>query len=234
MDEAKQIENEIEQVKRKTKFLSNLCFVFAFIVLFGGYFFLQHVAIKIDQTDRQDLLTRVETIARIINTEDIEALTGLESDVTSPTYQKVKRMLYDIHDLNANTRFVYFMRSNATKDKLVFLVDSESPNSKDYSPPGQVYEDTSELQMSNYINAVSFTEGPYTDSWGTWVSGYSPVWSGGKLVGIVGMDISASKWQNEDSSFQIGLAVITLMGSLSLLFAGIFIRQESNCIHCLK
>ena len=223
-------ENDIKIVKRGSRLLSSICFFCAVIVFLGGYFFLQYIAKQIDLSDRQELLTRVETIAHIINTDDIAALTGTSGDINSPVYQRVKKMLYDIHDINSNTRFIYFMRSNSTNDKLIFLVDSENPDSKDYSPPGQVYEDTSNLEMENYKNAVSFTEGPYSDVWGTWISGYAPIWSHGNLVGIIGMDISASKWQTRDKSFQNGLLFITLFGSFTFVFIGFYIRHKARCV----
>ncbi len=52
-----------------------------------------------------------------------------------------------------------------------FLVDSEPPESEDYSPPGQTYPEASAILLNTFVSGKETTEGPLTDRWGTWVSG---------------------------------------------------------------
>ncbi len=207
---------------------SRIAFIFSVIVLLGGFLFLEHIAYKVDRADFNELGTKVQTIAHLTNAEDVANLTGTQNDLSSDSYTRIKKFLYDMHDINSNTRFVYLMRINNTKDKLVFLADSENPQSPDYSPPGQVYQDTSELELTNYINAIAFTEGPYTDSWGDWVSGYAPIWYQGKLVGVLGMDITASKGQEQDNTFQISIALMSVFSSLCFVFIGLYIQRTAK------
>ena len=211
--------------------LTRLCYFFAVLSFIGGFLFLSHVLKKVDQVDRQDLLTQVQTISHLISAQDIATLTGTEKDLDSPVYLKIKQEMYDLHDINNNTRFVYLMRASDTDpNKLIFLVDSEIPSSKDYSWPGQIYDNTTPLQMKNYLEGVPFTEGPYTDNWGTWISAYAPIWYNGKIVAKVCMDVSATKWRAEDYYFQVAILTMSIITSIVFIFIGIYIKRAVQCI----
>lgn len=206
-----------------------VCFAYAFLILVGGYFFSQRIGTDIDNMDRANLLARVQSIALTTNAADIAALTASDKDLSSPSYLRTKDWLYNLHNINSGVRFLYFMRSNKPQDKLVFLVDSENPESKDYSPPGQVYNDTSPLELKNYIDAVPFTEGPYTDQWGSWVSGYAPIWWDGKLVGIFGMDVTAKNWEAQSHVSSRAILVISILASLGFVLIGLYVRRSILC-----
>lgn len=209
---------------------SLVSFIAALMVLVVGYFFSVNAAKKLDDANREDLLTRVQTAAFLTKAEDVATLTGTEADFTSPAYARIKTMLYGLHDINNGVRFIYFMRPNADQTKLIFLADSESPESKDYSPPGEVYEQTTDLELNNYENAVAFVEGPYTDPWGSWVSAYAPVWYQGKLVGQIGMDVSAAKWEAKDHSFQLGIIIRSVLVAIGFILIGMYIRRSLMCL----
>ncbi len=220
-------------IRRKANWVAFFAFSGALAVVVIGYFYSIHTSNLIDQNDRADLLTKVQTIAHLTNAADLAALTGTDADLSSPAYDRIKNMLYDVHNTNGGAKFVYFMRDSGKNDnKLIFLADSEDPESKDYSPPGQVYEDTSPLEMKNYIDANAFVEGPYTDQWGMWVSGYAPVWYQGNLVGIFGMDIDASKWESQNHIFQKSIFGISIFVMSWFVLLGLYIYHK--IVHDLK
>jgi hypothetical protein len=226
IQELKDILLENEKKAHKRAFIWGVfSIVGAIAALLAGYFFSLAVSRGIDNQERSDLLTRVETVALLTNAEDVASLSGSESDLTSPAYVRIKNVLYNLHDVNNGSRFVYYMRSGTQTKKLIFLADSESPQSKEYSPPGQVYEDTSPLEMENYLNATPFVEGPYEDQWGSWVSAYAPVWWQGKLVGIFGMDVSADKWEAHDQKFQKGIFSISILAAAWFVLLAVYIRR---------
>lgn len=153
----------------------------------GGALFLAHY----EFAERKNELTkRAIALATTLHVEDLRVLEGNSNDLTKPEYRTIKSNLARASALFKDTRFVYLMGYNGTK--LYFKVDSESPQSEDYSPPGQIYTESSELQILNYINGISFAEGPYTDRWGTWISAYAPVKdTDGSTLAIVGIDVHA-------------------------------------------
>lgn len=223
-----------QRLPHKSFLWSFVSFACALLVLAGGYFFSERQVHQIDEMDRADLLVRVQTIAHMVNAADIASLKGSQDDLSSSTYTQTKQLLYNLHDINGGARFLYFMRPDSGGDKLMFLVDSESPTSKDYSPPGQIYVDTSDLEIANYRDAISFTEGPYTDEWGTWISGYSPIWFNGKVVAIFGMDISADKWAAQDDSLRRGILIICAVTATGFVLLGWYIRHAIICRRNVK
>ena len=180
---------------------------------------------SIDKNNRDNLLTRVQTIAYLTDGDAIASLTGTPADLGTPAYDSLKASLLKLHEINGDTRFVYFMRSNGAK--LFFLADSEKTESLDYSPPGQVYENTTPLEFSNYNNRTSFTEGPYKDDWGTWVSAYAPVIAeDGLYPGIIGMDVNARSWQNEIRSVGLAIVAIGLIVAILFVLLGMYLRRS--------
>ncbi len=213
---------------QKPKALSPLWATFSFVcagIVVGAAVLLSFVvAYRIDASNRANLLTRISSFAYLTDADAIAGLSGTSADLQSDAYNNIKNTLYDLRRLNPDARFIYFMRSNNTK--LYFLVDSEHPDSKDYSPPGQVYEDTSPLEFSNYGKAATFTEGPYTDEWGTWVSAYAPVrTTDGAMTAIIGMDVDAYHWKQELVSAVVGISLIGLLIAGLFIVIGLYFRR---------
>ena len=87
---------------------------------------------------RTDLLIKTRHLSSDISTEHVKGLTGSESDLGSSDYVILKDQMMRFRAGDLQIQFVYLMgqRSDGT---VFFFVDSESPESEDYSPPGQEY-----------------------------------------------------------------------------------------------
>jgi PAS domain-containing protein len=147
---------------------------------------------------------------------DQKAVKDLHADMTDlgrPSYEQLKAILLDVHELNTDSRFVYLM--GIKEGKQFFYVDSEDPSSKDYSPPGQEYTDASETDLYNHTHGIAYTSGPYSDQWGTWISAYAPIINKDtdEVIALVGIDVDA---QNLLS--RIWLAQQSVIGVSSLVF----------------
>ena len=198
--------------------------VCAVVSILAGVYFFFRLPNNLNEANRDNLLSRVETIGTLTNATDLASLSGTNSDLTSDVYARVKQNLYNIHDVSSGARFVYYMRLD-TEGNFVYLADSERPESQYYSLPGKIIDKLSVDDTNNLLNAVSFTKGPYVDDLGTWVSGYSPIWYQGKLVGIVGMDVDASGWVTQLSSYRQNILEITLLIALAFILFGVHIRR---------
>ena len=80
---------------------------------------------------------------------------------------------------------------------VIFLMDSEPMDSKDFSPPGWVYQDAPPSIKAIFRDGKKITIGPYVDRWGSWVSAFAPLMdpeTPGKVMAIVGMDLGAGAW----------------------------------------
>ena len=100
--------------------------------------------------------------------------------------------------------------------EIVFLVDSELPESADFSPPGQEYPEASQTLQNVFVLKGETMEGPSSDRWGTWMSSLIPIIdpATGKVIAVLGMDVDASDWNMH--IFYAALPII--IGTLILLF----------------
>ena len=128
---------------------------------------------RADREMRADLLQQTR-LASDLNAERIRALSGTAADLDKPEYHQLKGQLAAFRSANPQCRFIYLAgrRSDGT---IFFYMDSESAGSKDYSPPGQTYEEASEALRGVFAARTETVEGPCTDRWGTWVSALVPI-----------------------------------------------------------
>jgi PAS domain-containing protein len=212
-----------------------LSFICAGIILCLGIFFSIRLTLRTDDHNRTALLSLVRTAAYLSPSADIANLLGSESDLGTPAYQSVKNRLMDLRQLNPDARFIYYMRDAGHDNKLLFLADSEDPSSADYSPPGQVYQDTSSLEYQNYIHEVAFTEGPYTDRWGLWVSAYAPVRDAqGMQVGIIGMDVNGKLWTTQLVTVFVSVLLVSALAAGLLVMLGLYLSRSLRILSFFK
>jgi len=142
----------------------------------------------------------------------------------SHAYMRIKRVLQNIRDRESDIRFVYTWRRNAN-GRLIFVVDAETdPN--EISHLGDIYDsaEPSILAQLATLDHTAVDEKINADRWGVWLSGYAPFYrSDGRMEGILGIDIAASKVLSYERQFlwvALGVfcAPIPLVMALGWLF----------------
>lgn len=165
-------------------------------LLILAYFF---TAFTIQQTEkelRKELTILGKLAAKSIDTHTFSLLKADMSDLQNIEYIKRKEQLSDMRSSISNSRFFYILGKN-NNNKIFFYLDSEPENSKDYSPPGQIYDEVPkevyDVFTQQKTNAIV---GPYSDRWGKWISIFVPIYekSNNKLIAVLGIDIDASNW----------------------------------------
>lgn len=188
--------------------------------------------------EKAALINRVYNISKTLDSDRIVLLHGDTTDLESSDYNYLKKKLVDLRTVNTDARFLYILGYRRDISKLFFYVDSESPDSVDtYSPPGEVYEDSTKEEIDNFLKGVAFAENPYTDAWGRWVSASAPVFSSdtGLPIAMVGIDIGASKLIKDIifvASFPFIISII-----LSILFYAFHkmrLREKMNELNNVK
>jgi PAS domain S-box-containing protein len=184
----------------------------------------QHEDLKI----RDQLLTQARLSSVGINAAQVAALAGSGADLTSPDYQALKIQMAGFRAMDPDIRFAYLIGRRAD-DTYFFFVDSEPPESEDYSPPGQEYPEVMVIDKKVFSTGVPMTEGPASDRWGTWVSSVVPITDPetGKTIAIYGMDVDARDW-----NWQIFVACLTpvigILLILMLVLTFFFIQQRNE------
>lgn len=185
------------------------------IIFAGGVMLTAWSLYEEDGRLRHDLFVKAKIAANGIPPAQVQALQGSDADLTSPEYLALKRLMEGITASDEKVRFAYIMgqRDDGT---IFFFVDSEPPESEDYSPPGQEYGEATEVVINSFAFQKELTGGPDSDRWGTWVSAMIPLLDPdtGKLIGVYGMDLDARYWY---LSLFLAAAPV-LLGTLLFLF----------------
>jgi len=163
-----------------------------------------------DQSMRQQILARTKIAAATVLAGDVSALHWNESDLTNPAYVKLKALMMSMRQANADLRFV--LLAGLREQKAYFLVDSEKPESEDYSPPGQSYDEATTDYLAGLAAGRPFVLGPETDRWGTWVFGDAPVVDArGHTLAYLELDIAAADWEALIRHARLPVLLITLL-----------------------
>jgi len=173
-----------------------LAFSFALLAILTvgavSYFSFQNARKQMDADIRARLRDAVSIAALQVNGDMHAALTQPDQE-TTPEYLQLKATLQKIRDAGTNYRFVYTMRQDENGN-VIFIVDAEEDPTL-VSHLGDVYGDASDYLKNNIgtINEAVVEDEMYTDKWGTWLTGYAPIYrADGTRDGILGMDISAA------------------------------------------
>ena len=173
----------------------------------------------IDDNARQAFLARTKIAATAIEPTHVTALAGNEFDTTLDAYKLIKKQLISIKNTSEDMRFVYLM--GIRNNQVHFLVDAEPANSKDYSPPGEIYPNPSDELLGIFENGQAFVEGPIVDGWGTWISGHAPIREPGSdvILAIIGIDIDAHSWKQTVNLYRWGsMGIMLLLVTLVLVY----------------
>lgn len=175
------------------------------------------MAWRANRTLHADLIHQARLVAQAININHIKTLTGTETDLSSPDYQRLKEQLAAVRSADPQFRFLYLF-GRMSDGRIFFFVDNEPAGSEDYSPPGQVFEEASEDLRRVFDTKIAFTEGPISDKWGVWVSALVPLSdpATGAVVAVMGMDIDARDWKKKVAA-QAALPVALVLTILLLL-----------------
>ncbi|MBF0302483.1 MAG: CHASE domain-containing protein, partial [Desulfamplus sp.] len=144
------------------------------VVLLIGGFSTWWAVLQSKQELNNRLLRETRTVAKGMNLVHIKALKGDKSDLETPQYRRLKEQLSTIKQLYDDCRFIYLM-GRKDDGRIFFFLDSEQPDSKDYSPPGELYDEVPEGGRCVFKTRNAAIQDTYSDRWGSWVSAFAPV-----------------------------------------------------------
>ncbi len=174
-----------------------LIVVFLFLILLSitltGYVSYTRAVAALDEQLGERLLSIAQTGVLMIDGDKHSKIKTVEDEKTA-NYKELKTILQQIRDNNGAT-FVYTMALQG--EKVVFVVDASEEN-EDMSHVGDEYEEGLEPEMEvAFGGKANFTEGMYSDDWGTFKTGYASIKNAkGEVVAILGVDLSAEEVLN--------------------------------------
>ncbi|HPE65213.1 MAG TPA: response regulator [Synergistales bacterium] len=187
--------NAVERVRSFLQELWSLCpkLLLLCTLLLAGFSSAWMVTIA-DKEMRGALLHEARLLAAAINPERVRLLAGDDSDLECESYRRLKTQLSAVRAADPKRRFVYIM-GRKRSGEIFIHVDSDPPDSEDYSPPGQIYEEATPVFAEVLERGSESVEGPLEDRWGVWVSALVPLRdSADTVTALLGMDVDASDW----------------------------------------
>lgn len=178
-------------ITQKSKYI--LIFVTLMVLLISGLY-LQYEWRKYQEIASSEAIQLAQALETLLHPQHIEELSGSAKDIENPEYSMTKTSLMRLVDIANPIRFAYLMGER--NGNLVFLMDSESPESPDYSPPGQFYEEGDDWVWRPFKTGKTIITPPRSDRWGTWINAFVPIKNpkSGETIAILGIDYSASEW----------------------------------------
>jgi predicted transcriptional regulator len=202
---------ELVEAFRLKRFLVSvgICAVLAGLVTYGIYAYTAHLNME---RVREQVKSIAATGALQFSESDLNQL-HTRADIVKPEYAKVIGTLNKIRNQNPAVKYIYILRPSEKLTDFTFIADADSLDpdiKKDYNgdgviggdadqgvPPGKVYDVSSmDALASHSYNEPTANSKPYTDQWGTFMTGYAPIKdSQNKVVALLGIDIYAKHIQ---------------------------------------
>lgn len=134
------------------------------------------------------------SVESLLHVEHVANLSAAAGDLDSPDYKMIKKSFIDLVAATNPYHFAYLMQEK--EGRIIFLIDSEPPDSPDYSPPGQIYDEADAVLWDVFNSGQTVLSQPSTDRWGTWISVLVPVKDprSGETLAVFGLDYAAAEW----------------------------------------
>ncbi len=182
---------------------------------------------KVSDVAQETLLESANMMANLIQTSNFTLFSGNESDLANPAYISLKDRLKKIPETNKDIRFIYLWGHR--EGYPYFIIDSEPENSPDYSPPGQIYEEATQLDHDMFLKELPPSVEISTDRWGTWLTALVPIRDSqtDRLVAVMGVDMSAHKYL-EVVYIYTAIPILVTIFVLALIVVGFILTKREQ------
>ncbi|HEB63836.1 MAG TPA: hypothetical protein ENJ07_05095, partial [Gammaproteobacteria bacterium] len=161
------------------------------------------------------LLMLATNLADSIDAEAINQI-PLTSDEITPLHEKLKLRFQKTANRDPDIETIYILRPTAEPTNLRFLIDYVKGGKT--GQPGELYDASDVPILLKGFKTPSVEDVPYTDEFGTTLSGYAPIFNKeGLSIALVGIDVKAT--QLELMKRNILNVILSIFGVAALLIA---------------
>ena len=210
------------ETKRYTSLRTRLAFVLIILAALFTAGVSSVLYLNFSQELRNSLRHRLENITTLAGLQqDGDVLLKVQNE-GDENFLKIRERNLKIRSAEPELRFVYTMRRDA--QGIYFVVDAGLPDEIGYSPFGMRYEEPGPALVENFDSMLGTILEPefYTDEYGTFLSGYAPIFSSdGQKVGVIGVDITANTILAKEQEYRNRLIIIFFGALVLIVIAGI-------------
>ena len=189
---------------RRKLFFSHFLAVLLVSGSIGTYFYLSAIDSLMDSVQLR-LQNSATLIGQALDAQDLEGIRSA-ADRANPAYGRYLSMLRNLQRTNADIAYSYVMRHSGSR--VYFVLDSDESDQQ--AAPGREYTERMPALMRGF-QQPAVDDRVYTDEWGDFLSGYSPLRNGNGEY-LVGIDMRAEELRHK-------LRAIRMAGALSLAFS---------------
>ena len=140
---------------------------------------------------RSKILSLVVNSEQLIDPQNIERYIDSKGDKTSVDYKELNQKLTEIRDLNRRSdvyvQFVYLIKKYPDSDQYFLVMEVES-GKEDKNKFGELYP--FRFAIPSGLSSPYVTTHIYSDNWGTWLTGYAPIYdAAGNEIAVLGIDV---------------------------------------------
>ncbi len=141
---------------------------------------------------RAKILSLVVNSEQLIDHKMVEEFIQSKGDPSSASYRALNKDLLKIRDINRRSdvfvEFIYLIKKYSDSDHYYFLIDIGSEDLKQKSEYGNLYPFRGEVPHG--FSEPYVTTHIYSDEYGSWFSGYTPIYdSNGNELCVLGIDV---------------------------------------------
>jgi len=186
-----------------------------------GYVVYSKASEGLKKEVQSNLLALAKSASQLLDGDAHQQITKPE-DKGSELYENTRAPFFKLLRANENIAFIY--TAIKKDDKIFFILDASIPKEGEKADTSAVMEEypdaTDVMKYALEHKEPAVEEEPYTDNWGTFLSGYAPIYnSKHEFLGIVGTDIRLTAYlerlQNIKNSLFLGIAVAALASLLT-------------------
>lgn len=206
-------------------------FVILILVISGMTFGYTYSETKnaIRESTREELATVASVMASQVDAEKLMELQP--GDENKPAFTAIIDQMRQMRSGNPDLKNAYIMTEE--KGKVTFIVDDIYGLEEDAAKIGQDYPDAQVAAIQRAKTTPTASSEFYTDSWGTFLSGYAPVRDRyGRTVAVLGIDMDSSKAIAKQDF--IGSTIYVIMGLGALIAAIIMIYFSRTIIRDIR
>lgn len=212
------------QISIRAKILVGMVVCTLIVANLSGWFLMKQAKTMLLEQCKQNAGSSAKIAAQRIDGDLLEQLQA--GDEGSADYEEILSQLQEFL-CGDEIKYIYTMRMNG--DTLEFIVDADTEEGAAIGEAYEIYDEIAEAFDGNVTVDSEMT----SDEWGDFYSAFAPVHnSAGDIVGIVGVDCSATEIRIQQSALirkfmLIELAGLAIAVVLSLVISGVLSRSVS-------